>query len=226
MNVEATRIRVLVVDDQTMVRQGIRALLSFAGDIDVVAEAGSGEEAIELARVARPHVVLMDIHMPGTDGIATTGRLRRELPETAVIILTTFDHDTYVLEAVRAGACGFLLKDGDGDDLVRAIRSASAGDAVIAPRMLGRLLTNVAFAPAHRQDAIDAVASLTDREREVLRLIAAGCNNQEVSERLHISAATTKTHVGHVFAKLGARDRAQAVVAAYESGLARPGTER
>ena len=218
-------IRVLIVDDQTMVRQGLRALLGFADDIDVVAEAGNADDAFEIAKVARPRVILMDIHMPGTDGITATARLRQELPGSAVIILTTFDHDAYVIDAVRAGACGFLLKDGDGDDLARAIRTAAAGDAVIAPRMLGRLLTTVALAPTHRQAAIDAVASLTDREREVLRLIATGWSNDEISEQLHISAATTKTHVSHLFAKLRVRDRAQAVIAAYESGLARPGSD-
>lgn len=222
---ESSGIRVVIVDDQTMVRQGLRALLGFADDIQVVAEAGNAEEAFEIARVARPRVVLMDIHMPGTDGITATARLRREFPETAVIILTTFDHDAYVIDAVRAGACGFLLKDGDGDDLARAIRTAAAGDAVIAPRMLGRLLATAVLTPMHRQTAIDAVDSLTDRERDVLRLIATGWSNDEISDRLHISAATTKTHVSHVFAKLRVRDRAQAVIAAYESGLARPGAD-
>ena len=216
-------IRVLIVDDQTMVRQGLRALLGFADDIEVTAEAGNGDEALELVPIARPHVVLMDIHMPGTDGITVTARLRREFPDVAVIILTTFDHDAYVVEAVRVGACGYLLKDGDGDDLARAIRVAAAGDAVIAPRMLGRLLANVALSPSPRPAAVDAVGSLTDRERHVLGLIAAGCTNDEISDRLHISGATTKTHVSHVFAKLRVRNRAQAVIAAYESGLARPG---
>lgn len=220
---EPGAIRVLIVDDQTMVRQGLRALLGFADDIAVTAEAGNGDEALEIVAIARPQVVLMDIHMPGTDGITATARLRRDFPDVAVIILTTFDHDSYVVEAVRAGACGFLLKDGDGDDLARAIRVAAAGDAVIAPRMLGRLLARVALSPSPRSTAVDAVGSLTERERDVLGLIAAGCNNEEISERLHISGATTKTHVSHVFAKLQVRNRAQAVIAAYESGLARPG---
>lgn len=224
MNEPVTAIRVVIVDDQTMVRQGLRALLGFADDIVVIAEAGNGDEALEIVPIARPHVVLMDIHMPGTDGITATARLRREFPDVAVIILTTFDHDTYVVDAVRAGACGFLLKDGDGDDLARAIRVAAAGDAVIAPRMLGRLLARVALSPTPRRAAVDAVGSLTERERDVLGLIAAGCTNEEISERLHISSATTKTHVSHVFAKLQVRNRAQAVIAAYESGLARPGS--
>ncbi len=220
---EQPTIRVLLADDQTMVRQGIRALLSFAEDVVVVAEAANGAQAVELAHHARPHVVLMDVHMPLVDGIAATQRIREELPEVAVIILTTFDHDAYVIDAVRAGACGFLLKDGDGDDLLRAVRLAAEGDAVIAPRLLGRLLTTIALTPGSRSACEQSVASLTDRERDVLKLMATGRNNVEIAHTLHVSEATVKTHVGHVFAKLAVRDRAQAVVAAYESGLVLPG---
>lgn len=215
--------RVLLADDQTLVRQGIRALLSFAEDVIVVAEAANGAEAIELAHHARPHVVLMDVHMPLVDGITATQQIREELPDVAVIILTTFDHDAYVIDAVRAGACGFLLKDGDGDDLLRAVRLAAEGDAVIAPRLLGRLLTTIALAPGSRRVGEESVATLTDRERAVLKLIATGRSNVEIARTLHVSEATVKTHIGHVFAKLAVRDRAQAVVAAYESGLVLPG---
>lgn len=221
-----TTTRVMIVDDQTMIRQGIRALLGFCDDIDVVAEAGTGAEAIELAHVASPDVVLMDIRMPGTDGIEATRQIRQDRRGTAVIILTTFGEDAYVIDAVRAGACGFLLKDGDVDELARAIRVAARGDAVIAPSVLGSLLANIAIPPGHRQHAVDAVATLTDREREVLVQVAAGRSNREICGVLHISGATTKTHISHLFAKLGVRDRAQAVVMAYESGLVTPGVER
>lgn len=226
MIADQSTIRVLLADDQTMVRQGIRALLSFATNVVVVAEAANGAEAIELAHQARPDVVLMDVHMPLVDGITATQRIRDELPGVAVIILTTFDHDAYVIDAVRAGACGFLLKDGDGDDLHRAVRLAAEGDAVIAPRLLGRLLTTIALTPGSRRAGEERVASLTDRERDVLKLIATGRNNLEIAHTLHVSEATVKTHVGHVFAKLAVRDRAQAVVAAYESGLVLPGTSQ
>lgn len=222
--IQQPTIRVLLADDQTLVRQGIRALLSFAEDVTVVAEAADGAEAIELAHHARPQVVLMDVHMPLVDGITATRRIREELPDVAVIILTTFDHDAYVIDAIRAGACGFLLKDGDGDDLLRAVRLAAEGDAVIAPRLLGRLLTTIALTPGSRRVGEANVASLTDRERDVLKLIATGRNNVEIANALHVSEATVKTHIGHVFAKLAVRDRAQAVVAAYESGLVLPGT--
>lgn len=223
MTMTANQIRVMIVDDQTMIRQGIRALLGFCDGIEVVAEAGNGDEAVDLARVARPDVVLMDIRMPGTDGIEATRRIRLSDPPPAVIILTTFDQDDYVLDAVRAGAAGFLLKDGDVDDLARAIRVAVQGDAIIAPSVLGSLIANLAVPPHHHREAVDAVATLTDREREVLGHVAAGRRNDEICEALRISAATTKTHISHLFAKLGVRDRAQAVVMAYESGLVTPG---
>jgi DNA-binding NarL/FixJ family response regulator len=164
--------------------------------------------------------------MPGTDGIEATRRIRQTEPSPAVIILTTFDHDEYVLDAMRAGAAGFLLKDGDVDDLARAIRVAAQGDAIIAPSVLGSLIANLAIPPHHHREAVDAVATLTEREREVLGQVAAGRRNDEICQALQISAATTKTHISHVFAKLGVRDRAQAVVMAYESGLAKPGGAR
>lgn len=167
----------------------------------------------------------MDIRMPGTDGIAATRQIRKAEPGPAVIILTTFDEDAYVLEAVRAGACGFLLKDGDIDELARAIRVAAQGDAVIAPSVLGSLLAKIAKSPGHHQAAVDAVASLTGREREVLVEVAGGMSNDEICDALNISSATTKTHISHLFAKLGVRDRAQAVVVAYESGLVTPGLD-
>lgn len=199
MTVPPLPLRVLLADDQTLVRQGIRALLGFADDVTVVGEAATGDQAAEMAGYLQPDVVLMDIHMPGLDGISATRQIRMTLPATSVIILTTFDHDSYVIDAVRAGACGFLLKDGDGDgdDLLRAVRLAAQGDSVIAPRLLGRLLSTLAPAPSRSAEAEQAVSTLTERERDVLRLIARGRNNAEICQTLHISEATVKTHIGH-----------------------------
>lgn len=219
MKVERSRIRVVLADDQQLVRQGIGALLGFADDVIVVGKAANGEEVIARARELVPDVVLMDIKMPVLDGISATRAIRQSQPGVAVIVLTTFDHDDYVVDAIRAGACGFLLKDGDGDDLLRAVRLAAAGDAVIAPRVLGQLLSRLTLGASQELAAVQAVASLTDREREVLLLVARGRNNVEISQDLHVTEATVKSHIGHVFVKIEVRDRAQAVVTAYESGL-------
>ncbi|MFZ2501545.1 MAG: response regulator transcription factor [Nocardioides sp.] len=223
MTTDRGHVRVVLADDQTLVRQGIGALLSFAQDITVVGEAANGKQAVELARDLVPDVVLMDIHMPVLDGIKATRAIREHYPNVAVIVLTTFDHDEYVLDAIRAGACGFLLKDGDGDDLLRAVHLAADGDAVIAPSLLGHLLSTLALAPTYQSSAVHAVATLTDREREVLQLVARGRSNVEISRDLHITEATVKSHIGHLFAKIGVRDRAQSVVVAYESGLVQAG---
>ena len=174
MTTDRCSVRVVLADDQTLVRQGISALLGFAQDVTVVGEAANGEEAVQRARDLVPDVMLMDIHMPVLDGITATRTIRENNPNIAVIVLTTFDHDEYVLDAIRAGACGFLLKDGDGDDLLRAVHLAAVGDAVIAPRLLGQLLSTLALAPTHESAAVEAVATLTDREREVLQLVVPG----------------------------------------------------
>lgn len=216
-------LRVAVVDDQALMRAGFSMILDAEPDIEVVGEAANGNEAVELCRRLQPHVVLMDIRMPELDGIAAT-RLCTEADDidTRVLILTTFDLDEYVFEAVRAGASGFLLKDAPPEDLVAAIRVVAAGDALLAPSVTRRLIE--AFA-AQQPDDVAPPASLdglTDRELDVLRLMARGLSNAEIAESLIVGEATVKTHVSRVLMKLGVRDRVQAVVAAYESGLVRP----
>ena len=211
-------IRVLIVDDQELVRAGFRMILEAQEDISVVAEAADGEAAIAKARNARPDVVLMDIRMPRLDGVEATRRLR----DTRVVILTTFDHDEYVVEALRAGASGFLVKDAPPDELVRAVRVVAAGDALLSPAVTRRLLDGVIpRLQAHRPPA--GWQDLTDRERDVLRLVATGQSNTEIATGLQVSEATVKTHVSHLLDKLGLRDRVQAVVLAYETGLVTPG---
>ncbi|HJR38579.1 MAG TPA: response regulator transcription factor [Nocardioidaceae bacterium] len=212
-------IRVVVADDQSMIRSALRALLESAADIEVVAEVADGVSALAAARAHRPDVVVMDIRMPGLDGLEATRLIRADLPHTAVIVLTTYDIDDYVFSAIRAGASGFLLKDGDADDLLRAVRACVAGEAVMSPGSLRRLLDEFASAPTADRTAATAVASLSDREREVLLLIAAGCNNEEIAADMFISATTVKSHVGALLGKLGVRDRTQAAVTAYRSGL-------
>lgn len=211
-------IRVLIVDDQELVRAGFRMILEAQGDISVVAEAGDGEEALRLAGSARPDVVLMDIRMPRLDGVEATRRLH----DARVIILTTFDHDEYVVEALRAGASGFLVKDAPPEELVRAVRVVAAGDALLSPAVTRRLLDGVmSRLQARRPPA--GWNELTERERDVLRLVAKGQSNAEIASALHVAEATVKTHVSHVLEKLGLRDRVQAVVLAYETGLVTPG---
>ena len=219
-------IRVLVADDQTLVRAGFRVLVESAPDLEVVGEAGDGVEAVELARRELPDVVLMDIRMPRMDGLEATRRIvaldRAE--GVRVLVLTTFDLDEYVYQALRAGASGFLLKDTPPADLLAAIRVVAAGDALLAPRVTRRLIAEFARRPEPSTVTPAALAGLTDREREVLALVARGLSNAEIAELLVVSGATAKTHVSRVLAKLGARDRAQLVMLAYETGLVTPGS--
>ena len=220
-------IRVLLVDDQQLVRTGFRMILDGEPDIEVVGEAADGRTGVAEARRLRPDVVVMDIRMPVLDGIEATRQLVRagDAPESRVLVLTTFDADENVIEALRAGASGFLLKDVTPVDFVAAIRIVAAGDALLAPTVTRRLLDRF----ADRLPAVDAEQSallrdLTERETEVLRLIARGLSNREIADRLVLAEPTVKTHVSHVLDKLSLRDRAQAVVVAYEAGLVRPGT--
>jgi DNA-binding NarL/FixJ family response regulator len=212
-------IRVLIVDDQELMRAGFRMILQAQDDIEVVGEAGDGESAITVARTCRPDVVLMDIRMPRLDGVEATRRLTGH----RVIILTTFDHDDYVVAALRAGASGFLLKDAPPEELIRAVRVVAAGDALLAPAVTRRLLDRVA--PTLRMDssAASRFHQLTGRERDVLQMVARGQSNSEIATELHIGETTVKTHVSHVLEKLDLRDRVQAVVLAYEAGLVAPG---
>lgn len=223
-------IRLLVVDDQALMRAGFRMILEAEGDLDVVGEAADGEAAVRLARDLRPDVVLMDVRMPVLDGVEATRRLAGAdvTDPLRVLILTTFDLDEYVYAALRAGASGFLLKDTPPDELVRAVRVVAAGDAVVAPPVTRRLIEQFAgqlpggTEPTSPGDD-ERLRFLTDREVEVLRLMARGLSNQEIAAELFVGETTVKTHVGRVLAKLGVRDRVQAVVVAYETGLVRPG---
>jgi DNA-binding NarL/FixJ family response regulator len=218
-------IRVIVADDQTIVRAGFAALLGAQEDIEVVGQAGDGLEAVHLTQRHRPDVIVMDIRMPRMDGIEATRRIlaRPEAEALRVLILTTFDADELVYDALASGASGFLLKDATAEDLVAAVRIVARGDALLAPQVTGRLVREFARQRQARVSPPAELATLTAREREVLVLIAGGLSNAEVAARLVVSEHTVKTHVARVFTKLGLRDRAQAVVLAYESGLVRPG---
>jgi DNA-binding NarL/FixJ family response regulator len=217
-------IRVLLADDQALVRAGFRALLDAQDDIEVVAEAADGEEAVQLARTLTPDIVLMDIRMPGMDGLQATRAIVADddLVDVRVVILTTFDLDEYVFEALRDGASGFLVKATEPAELVHAVRVVTAGDALLSPGVTKRLVAEFAER-AKEPGVVPALDALTDREREVMGLVAEGLSNEEIAERLVVSPATAKTHVSRAMVKLGARDRAQLVVFAFESGLARPG---
>jgi DNA-binding NarL/FixJ family response regulator len=213
-------IRVLIADDQTLVRDGFRMILDEQEDIDVVGEAADGLEAVARALELRPDVVLMDVRMPGRDGLEATRDLLAQLPETHVLILTTFDLNEYVYEAMRAGASGFLLKDVPRRQLIEGVRTVASGDALLAPAITRRLVEQfVKRPPASVRPLPEKLATLTARELEVLKLVARGRSNGEVANELYVSEATVKTHVAHALAKLDLRDRVQAVVFAYESGL-------
>ncbi|GGZ22496.1 DNA-binding response regulator [Streptomyces inusitatus] len=223
-------IRVIIVDDQAMVRAGFAALLSAQSDIDVVGEAADGRAGVTAARETHPDVVLMDVRMPEMDGLAAARAILRPPPGVVhipkVLMLTTFDVDDYVYEALRAGASGFLLKDAPPADLIAAVRVVAAGEALLAPSVTRRLIAEFAAqrpAPS-RKDPSLRLKGLTPRETEVLELIARGLSNQEIATHLVVAEQTVKTHIGRVLAKLDLRDRAQAVIFAYESGLVRPGT--
>jgi DNA-binding NarL/FixJ family response regulator len=216
-------IRVLIADDQTLVRDGFRMILDAQEDIEVVGEAADGMEAIAKARELGPDVVLMDVRMPGLDGIEATRQVVDGRMETRVLMLTTFDLNEYVYEAMRAGASGFLLKDVPRAHLVDGVRTIAAGDALLAPGITRRLIEQFIRRPPPGSSRPEGLDELTDRELEVLRLVARGRSNAEIAKELFVSEATVKTHVAHVFRKLELRDRVQAVVLAYESGLVQPG---
>lgn len=220
-----TRIRVLLADDQALVRTGFKVLLDVEDDIAVVGEATNGREAVEKARATRPDVVLMDIRMPELDGIKATAQIAqtRGLERVRVLILTTYDTDAYVFEALQGGASGFLLKDAGPAELLHAIRVVAAGEALLAPRITRRLIAQFAASRTAHQVAEERLAVLTQREREVLALVGQGLSNDEIGAQLHLSPATARTHVSHAMVKLGARDRAQLVVTAYQTGLVSPG---
>ena len=215
--------RVLLVDDQPLLRTGFRMILSAESDLTVVGEAGDGASAVELARRLKPDVVLMDIRMPGMDGIQATRALAGPGVEDPikVLMLTTFGLDEYVVESLRAGASGFLLKDAPAEDIVHAVRTVARGEATLAPAVTRRIVEHYAARP--RPEAFPALAALTARELEVLKLLASGGSNADIGDQLALSEATVKTHIGRVLDKLGVRDRVQAVIYAYESGLVEPG---
>jgi DNA-binding NarL/FixJ family response regulator len=218
-------IRVAIADDQALVRTGFRVILDAEPDLEVVAEAADGREIVDLVHTRRPEVVLMDVRMPNLDGIEATRRPAALQAPPRVLMLTNFDLDEYVYEALRAGASGFLLKDAGADELLHAVRVVAAGEALLSPSITRRLIADYARRPpASEQPA--ALAELTPRELEVLRLLARGLSNAEIARELVLGDATVKTHVARVFAKLGLHDRAQAVVLAYETGLITPGDQR
>lgn len=214
-------INVLIVDDQRLMREGLATLLALAPDMHIVGQAGDGAEAIRLAKHLRPDVILMDIRMPGTDGVTATQAIRAALPDTQVIILTTFDDDEYVLAGLRAGACGYLLKDMSSERLADAIRAAARGESPLEPAVARKLVNRVAgaAAPAKSSSSAPLADPLSERENEVLRLIAQGYSNKEIAEALVIAEGTAKNHVSNILSKLNARDRAQAVARGQELGL-------
>ena len=215
--------RVLIADDQALVRAGFRKLLESAPDVEVVGEAGDGREAVDLARRLRPSLVLMDIRMPRLDGIEATRRLTADGEGARVLILTTFGLDDYVYEALRAGASGFMLKDAPPEELLAAVEVVARGDALIAPAVTRSVIEEFVRRSPGERPPPPVLDGLTEREREVLELLARGLSNAEIAERLVVSAGTVKTHVAHVLSKLGLRDRVQAVILAYEAGVIAPG---
>jgi DNA-binding NarL/FixJ family response regulator len=221
-------VRVLVADDQPLIRAGLRMLLSTVADLEVVGEAANGVEAKALVERLLPDVVLMDIRMPGTDGLQAAGAILSTpaLSGVRVVMLTTFDVDDYIFEALEMGASGFLLKDAEPEEIVRAIRAAAAGDAVLSPTVTRRLIADYARRPRRPLVESSALDALTEREREVMALVARGLTNDEIGAKLFMSPLTAKTHVSRILAKLSARDRAQLVMLAYELGLVEPGESR
>ncbi|MGH3621742.1 MAG: response regulator [Sciscionella sp.] len=217
-------IRVVLADDQALVRAGFRVLLDTEDDFEVVGEAADGAKAVALAARHVPDIVVMDIRMPGVDGLAATSQISADpaLAGVKVLVLTTFDVDEYVFEALRAGASGFLLKDTDPVDLLRALRVVAEGEALLAPSVTRRLITEFVSRPEYRRPRPEVLRELTEREREVLALVAGGMSNEEIAAHLVISPATSRTHVSRIMTKCHARDRAQLVVLAYESGLVSP----
>jgi DNA-binding NarL/FixJ family response regulator len=215
--------RVLIADDQELFREGVRLILEAASDIAVVGEAADGFEAVRQARSLEPDVVLMDVRMPRLDGLEATRRIVGERSETRVLVLTTFDLDEYVYAAMKAGASGFLLKDVRREELVHAVRTVAAGDALLAPAVVRRLIERFCGEPPPGGGLPETMEELTARELEVLKLVARGLSNRQIGDTLFLTDATVKTHLAHVYAKLGVRDRVQAVVLAYETGLVRPG---
>jgi DNA-binding NarL/FixJ family response regulator len=217
-------IEIVVVDDQQLARAGLRMIIEGQPDLRVVGEGADGAEAVSLVRRLRPTVAILDVRMPRVDGLAATRRILEDVPGTRILILTTFDLDEYAFEALRAGASGFLLKDAPAEDIVHAVRTVARGDATLAPALTRRLVEHFAARP--RPEAFPALTTLTARELEVLRLLAAGGSNADIGDGLGLSEATVKTHVGRILDKLDVRDRVQAVIYAYESGLVEPGGPR
>ena len=220
-------LRIALVDDQPLVRTGFAMVIDSQDDMEVILQASDGAEAVSALRARSVDVVLMDVRMPRKDGIEATAEILAQAPEDRapkVIVLTTFDLDEYVVSAIRAGASGFLLKDAQPEELLGAIRTVQRGDAVIAPSATRRLLERVVQTPEPAEQDLSILAPLTEREREVLTLMGRGCSNHEIGEELFVAEATVKTHVGRVLAKLGARDRVQAVIIAFETGLVTPGS--
>ena len=217
-------VRVLIADDQALVRSGFRKLLEAEAGIEVIAEAADGLEAIEKARLHRPHVILMDIRMPRLDGLQAAARIvAATSPSPRILMLTTYDLDEYIFEALKAGASGFLLKDSPAEELVAAIQVVAAGEALLAPSVTRRLIEAFVSVPRVSPEAKRQLDGLTARETEVLHLVARGLSNAEIAAELHLGEATVKSHVGNLLMKLELRDRVQAVVLAYESGLVKPG---
>jgi DNA-binding NarL/FixJ family response regulator len=218
-------VRVVLADDQALIRVGLRALVEAEIDIEVVGEAGDGRQALEVVRALRPDVVVMDIRMPVMDGLEATRQIAADqaLSAVRVLVLTTFEIDEYVFEALRAGAGGFMLKDADPAELLRAIRVVAAGDSLLSPRVTRKVVAAFAGRPVPSGPRTSLLSELTDREREVVALVGSGLSNDEIAEKLFISPATARTHVSRAMSKLDARDRAQVVVFAYETGLVAPG---
>jgi len=216
-------IKVVIADDQDLVREGLRMMLEAEGDIEVVAEAGNGNEALAAARIHDPDVVLMDVRMPELDGLEATARLVSSGARTRILVLTTFDLDEYVYRAMKGGASGFLLKDATREQLAAAVRTVAAGDSLLAPAITQRLIEDFCRRPPPSAALPDSTRDLSPRELDVFRLVAEGLSNAEIADRLVLSEATIKSHVARILSKLELRDRVQAVVLAYESGLVRPG---